>query len=99
VIESLTLTAMEVAILRGLANGLQSKEIALSVRRSPATIELHVRTLFAKFNARSRAHLVVRALLLGALGFEELADDHRLRPVGLAGWQLPENYGVRENGA
>lgn len=61
------LTAHERLVLRALANGFQSKEIAREIRRSTPTVEAHVRSLFLKFDARSRAHLVARALLVGAL--------------------------------
>jgi len=56
------LSALELAVLKGIANGLQSKEIAAAIHRSAGTVELHVRILFAKFEARSRAHLVALAL-------------------------------------
>ncbi len=62
------LSPMESSILKGLANGMQSKEIAAVVQRSTATVELRVRGLFAKFDARSRAHLVACALCTGAIG-------------------------------
>lgn len=55
------LTAMELQILGGLADGLQSKEIASRIGRSTATVEFHIRALYLKFRARSRAHLVAHA--------------------------------------
>lgn len=61
------LSAIELAVLRGLANGLQSKELASQLDRSKSTIEFHVRALLAKFNARSRANLVARAIYAGIL--------------------------------
>lgn len=68
------LSSMEFTILKALANGMQSKEIAAAVNRSTATVELHVRTLFARFDARSRAHLVACALRSGAIGTHDLED-------------------------
>ncbi len=68
----LHLTNLEQSILRALANGMQSKEIAALLNRSIATIELHVRMLFVKFDARSRAHLVACALCEGAIGSKDL---------------------------
>lgn len=59
---TLELTRHELMILRGLANGLQSKEIALLLERSTPTVEMYVRRLFRKMNARSRAHLVALAI-------------------------------------
>ena len=58
---------MEREVLRGLARGLQSKEIAVELNRSRACVEVYVRTLFTKFEARSRAHLVALALMNGTL--------------------------------
>ena len=66
------LSPMESSILKGLANGMQSKEIAAVVQRSTATVELRVRGLFANFDARSRAHLVACALCTGAIGVEDI---------------------------
>jgi DNA-binding NarL/FixJ family response regulator len=66
------LSPMELKIIKGLANGMQSKEIAAIVKRSTATVELRVRGLFAKFDARSRAHLVACALCVGAIGMEDI---------------------------
>ena len=59
------LTAIEIRVLEGLADGLQSKEIAQLVGRSTSTIEFHIRTLYLKLRARSRAQLVARAYDLG----------------------------------
>ena len=73
------LTTHEQLVLRALANGFQSKEIAREIQRSTPTVEAHVRSLFLKFDARSRAHLVARALCLGALEPEsvDIADCGR----------------------
>ena len=60
---------VEVAIIRALANGLQSKEIASELGRSRPTIEFHIRMLYAKLDAKSRAQLVARAYQLGLPGF------------------------------
>lgn len=77
------LSAIEFAILKGLANGLQSKEIAAVVNRSTATIELHVRTLYARFDARSRAQLVAYALCRGAICPEDIdGPEDDAVPVG-----------------
>jgi DNA-binding NarL/FixJ family response regulator len=63
---------MELDILRALANGMQSKEIANVVDRSTATVESYVRYLCAKFDARSRAQLVALALCDGTISPEDL---------------------------
>lgn len=61
------LSSIELAIVKGLANGMQSKELATILNRSTGTVELHIRTLFAKFDARSRAQLVARAIYEGVI--------------------------------
>ena len=55
------------AIVECLSEGLQSKEIASAVGRSSATIENYIRIIYAKLDARSRAHVVARAFLMGLL--------------------------------
>ena len=67
------LTTTEVRILEGLADGLQSKEIASRIGRSTATVEFHIRSLYLKMLARSRAHLVARAYDEGFLSRREPA--------------------------
>ena len=66
----MTFTGVEVAILSALANGRQSKEIASDVARSTPTVEFYVRALYAKLQARSRAQLVAKALILGIIPAE-----------------------------
>ncbi|HTW83873.1 MAG TPA: helix-turn-helix transcriptional regulator [Candidatus Sulfotelmatobacter sp.] len=61
------LTATELRIIQGLAEGLQSKEIAVVIGRSTATVEFHIRMLFAKLSARSRPQLVARGYEFGYL--------------------------------
>lgn len=57
----------ELAILRALANGTNSKELALIIGQSRATIEADIRVLFVKLQARSRHHLVAQAFRRGLL--------------------------------
>jgi DNA-binding NarL/FixJ family response regulator len=61
------LCAKELAIIAGLADGMQSKEIAASVQLSKASIDTYVRILFGKFGARSRAQLVALSYAAGIL--------------------------------
>lgn len=74
----LKLSEREVAILRYISLGLQSKEIAVKINRSKPTVELHVRMLCEKFRANSRAHLVACALQSGVISF---AGDERIGEV------------------
>jgi DNA-binding CsgD family transcriptional regulator len=62
-----SLSEIEFAIVRALAQGMQSKEIAASLDRSRPTIEFHIRMLFAKMQARSRAQIVARGYEIGLL--------------------------------
>ena len=61
------LSEIELSIIRGLARGLQSKEVARELDRSRGTIEFYIRMLFVKLEARSRAQVVARAYELGVL--------------------------------
>ncbi len=61
------LSDIELAIVRALARGLQSKEIATALDRSRPTIEFHIRMLFAKMEARSRAQIVARGYEYGII--------------------------------
>jgi DNA-binding NarL/FixJ family response regulator len=65
-----SLSELEIAIVRALAQGLQSKEIASALERSRPTIEFHIRTLFLKMDARSRAQIVARGYEYGLLPAE-----------------------------
>ena len=62
-----SLSEIELAIVKALARGMQSKEIAATLDRSRPTIEFHIRMLFAKMDARSRAQIVARGFELGLL--------------------------------
>ncbi|MGD0475886.1 MAG: helix-turn-helix transcriptional regulator [Candidatus Velthaea sp.] len=61
------LSAKEIAIIAGLADGLQSKEIAAVVRLSKASVDTYIRILYGKLDARSRAQLVAVAYAAGIL--------------------------------
>ncbi|MEA2663734.1 MAG: hypothetical protein QOI11_678 [Candidatus Eremiobacteraeota bacterium] len=61
------ISAIELTILRYIALGFQSKEIASEINRSKPTVEIYVRLMCAKLGARSRAHLVTCAFRSGIL--------------------------------
>lgn len=71
------LTEIDKAILECLADGMQSKEIAVRIERSKPTVEGHVRSLLGKFHARSRAHLVAKAIRYKVISaqLEEAPED------------------------
>ncbi|HEY0799032.1 MAG TPA: LuxR C-terminal-related transcriptional regulator, partial [Candidatus Baltobacteraceae bacterium] len=69
------LSSCEMSILEAIADGCQSKEIACSVARSKPTVEAMVRMLCVKFNARTRAHLIARAMAYGIIDPARYARD------------------------
>jgi len=64
---SYQLTELEIAIVRALAQGLQSKEIAAALECNRTAIEFRIRMLLLKLEARSRAQIVARGYELGLL--------------------------------
>ncbi|HEY9101175.1 helix-turn-helix transcriptional regulator [Chitinimonas sp.] len=52
------ITEKEQAILQLLSQGMQDKEIALSLGKSPQTIRNQLHTLYLKLGAKNRAHAV-----------------------------------------
>jgi DNA-binding CsgD family transcriptional regulator len=71
------LTSCELTILEDIAGGAQSKEIAVHVARSKPAVEAMVRMLYMKFNARTRAHLVARAMACGVIDVARYAREEQ----------------------
>jgi DNA-binding NarL/FixJ family response regulator len=69
------LSPKEVAIIEGLADGLQSKEIAAVVRLSKASVDTYIRILYGKLGARSRAQLVALAYAAGILAHPDAGSQ------------------------
>jgi two-component system, NarL family, response regulator YdfI len=63
------ITETDRCVLLCLAQGMQSKEIAVSLGRSKPTIESYIRVLYIKLDARSRAQLVAIAIQSGMIEF------------------------------
>jgi DNA-binding NarL/FixJ family response regulator len=61
--DDLSLTPREAAVLRLLAKGHRSKEIAEELALSPGTVNTHVRHIYEKLHVRSRAEAVARFVL------------------------------------
>jgi LuxR family maltose regulon positive regulatory protein len=61
------LTARERSIVEFIAQGQSNKEIARELGVAPETIKTHVKRIFQKLSAESRAQAVVRAQSLGML--------------------------------
>jgi DNA-binding NarL/FixJ family response regulator len=71
----LALNEIDFLIIRGLADGDTSKEIAQKTGRSSHTVDSRVNGLRKRFEARSRAQLVARWYEVGLL---ERHPPHRL---------------------
>jgi DNA-binding CsgD family transcriptional regulator len=79
-IASIELNLIEQRILNGLANGLQSKELAILLDRRVPTIEMYIRRLYVKMSARSRAHLVALAFCAKLLDDSEIVFTQNRSP-------------------
>ena len=62
-----TLTHRESEVLEMIANGLSSKEAALSIGIAPRTVERHIENVRMKMRARNRVQMVTRAVGQGVL--------------------------------
>jgi DNA-binding CsgD family transcriptional regulator len=67
---SASLTAREAQVVRLIAGGLDTSEIATTLHVSPNTVRSHVRNAMSKLSARTRAQLVAQVL-----GGEEARRD------------------------
>ncbi len=65
------MTTKERAVLRAVARGLKNQEIAGELSISLNTVEFHMRNLFDKLGASSRADALMRAHRLGWIDFPE----------------------------
>lgn len=61
------LTPREVQVMRGIADGLSSAEIADGLEIAPKSVENHKQRIFAKLHVRSQAHAVTVSLADGLL--------------------------------
>lgn len=59
------LTAREVEILVGIANGASSRELAAKLFVSESTVKSHLRTIYRKINVRDRSQAVAYAIRKG----------------------------------
>ena len=63
--EQRRLTQREIAIVSLIAAGQSNKEIAIQLGVAPETIKTHLKRIFLKLSARTRAEAVVRAQSTG----------------------------------
>ncbi len=66
-IEIEQLSARELDVLRGMAEGLSNKQIARSLGISEHTVKFHINAILGKLNAQSRTEAVVRATRAGLI--------------------------------
>ena len=71
-----TLTARELEVLRAIARGERSKEIALGLGISERTVKAHIASIFARLGVDSRAAAIAAAARQGWLGLED-ADGQK----------------------
>ncbi|HEX5417296.1 MAG TPA: response regulator transcription factor [Chloroflexota bacterium] len=73
--KSSQLTAREREVLRLIAQGLPSKQIALALSISERTVKFHTSALLRKLDADNRAEAVARAAQRGLLDRRETSDE------------------------
>ena len=61
------LSARELDVLRGMAEGLSNKQIARSLGISEHTVKFHINAILGKLDAQSRTEAVVRATRAGLI--------------------------------
>jgi DNA-binding NarL/FixJ family response regulator len=66
--DAVKLTDRELQVLLGMSKGRSNGEIGRQLALSEDTVKTHARRLFAKLDARDRAHAVARGLHQGLLG-------------------------------
>lgn len=67
----------ETDILRAIAGGYTSKEIAAMLFISENTVEAHRKRLFVKLGARNIADLIVKAIARGYINASEIAEERK----------------------
>jgi DNA-binding NarL/FixJ family response regulator len=66
------LTDRELDVLRHLAEGKRNRDIAVALRISPRTVDVHVSHIFQKLAVGSRAGATGRAFRLGLVGLDDV---------------------------
>jgi DNA-binding NarL/FixJ family response regulator len=62
-----TLTPQQLRILRLIADGMTDRQIATELYLGENTVKTHIRRIFAKLNAVSRAHAVANGFRQGLI--------------------------------
>ena len=66
-VSEVKLTPREIEVIRYVALGFNSRELAPVLDISQKTVEKHIASATTKMKARNKAHLVARALALGLI--------------------------------
>lgn len=69
---SISLTARELEIMRGVAKGHTTKRLARELGVRPASVETHLRNIFKKLQANNRGEAVSMALKAGLITLSDL---------------------------
>lgn len=80
---SARLSGKERSVMRELARGSNTDEIAAALHVSPHTVRTHIKNGMRKLEARTRAHAVAIALSEGAIDFEPPAPAAAGEAAGL----------------
>lgn len=72
-VQNVILSSREVEVLRAIASGLSTKDIARQLFISENTVETHRQNLFSKLKAHNMANLIVRAIACGYLNPNEVS--------------------------
>lgn len=68
----MSLTKRQNQVLRLIAKGMATKEIAASIRISPKTVQVHRTLLYAKLGCDNRVTAAVLAIKSGIIDIEDL---------------------------
>ncbi|MGH3870107.1 MAG: response regulator transcription factor [Pseudonocardiaceae bacterium] len=71
------LTPREVQIMQGIANGLASAQVAMSLGITRKSVENHKQRIFAKLGVQSQAHAVAVSIDAGLLGPVNVSHQDR----------------------
>ena len=65
------LTKREIEVVRAIARGLSTKEIARQLFISENTVETHRQNIFEKLDVRNMAGLIIKAIAAGYISVED----------------------------
>ena len=76
------LTAREVEVLRQIANGMITTEVAAGLGISLRTVQTHVKHIMKKMKAKNRTEAVLKAIHWGIIGLESSRSTSLPGPKG-----------------